>query len=48
MYISLLQNMMNGFSWPAKIMAGPFKSYGSDMLGMYFFIFAICEPLNLG
>ena len=23
----------------------PYKFYGSDMLGMYFFIFASCEPL---
>ena len=25
MYISLLLKMINGFSWPAKIMASPFK-----------------------
>ena len=26
MYVSLLLKMINGFSWPAKIMASPFKS----------------------
>ena len=25
MFISLLLKMINGFSWPAKIMASPFK-----------------------
>ena len=27
MYISLLLKMINGFSWPAKIMVSPFKPY---------------------
>ena len=27
MYISLLLKMINGFSWPAKIMVSPFKSH---------------------
>ena len=26
LYISLLLKMINGFSWPAKIMASPFKT----------------------
>ena len=25
----------------------PYKFHGSDMWGVYFFIFASCEPLNL-
>ena len=36
MYISLLLKMINGFFWPAKIMASPFKLFGCwELLGMH-------------
>ena len=31
MYIFLLLKMINGFSWPAKIMVSPFKAWFSSL-----------------
>ena len=39
MYISLLLKMINGFSWPAKIMASPFKSNAINLSAKSFKIF---------
>ena len=32
--ISLILKMKNGFSWPAKIMASPFKCIFSDLFSL--------------
>ena len=38
MYISLLLKMINGFSWPGKIMASPFKGYCTPNLELACFV----------
>ena len=49
MYISLLLKMINGFSWPTKIMVSPFKSI-AGYIHLYACMVAIkqsCLDMNL-
>ena len=39
MYISLLLKMINGFSWPSKIMASPFKTLSQNQIVCLFVCF---------
>ena len=41
MYIFLLLEMINGFSWPAKIMVSPFKYYQKQHMYIYTYKYKI-------